>query len=52
VAFLFASELGPQLNEAAYPDDTIVFAIEPSDGYELRDILETADPVAGSINWR
>ena len=33
-------------------DDTIVFAIEPSDGYELRDILETADPVAGSINWR
>jgi serine/threonine-protein kinase len=33
-------------------DDTIVFAIEPSDGYGLRDILETADPVAGSINWR
>jgi len=33
-------------------DDTIVFAMEPSDGYELRDILETADPVAGSINWR
>ena len=33
-------------------DDTIVFAIEPSDGYELRDILEIADPVAGSINWR
>jgi hypothetical protein len=33
-------------------DDMIILAIEPNDGYELRDILETADPVAGTINWR
>ena len=35
------------------PDDQmIVLAIEPNDGYELRDILETADPAAGTIDWR
>ena len=33
-------------------DDTIVLAIEPNDGYELRDILDTADAAAGTINWR
>ena len=33
-------------------DDTIVLAIEPNDGYELKDILETADPAAGTIDWR
>ena len=33
-------------------DDMIVLAIEPNEGYELRDILETADPAAGTINWR
>jgi hypothetical protein len=33
-------------------DDTIVLAIEPNDGFELPDILETADPAAGTINWR
>lgn len=33
-------------------DDMMVLAIEPNDGYELRDILETADPAAGTINWR
>jgi hypothetical protein len=33
-------------------DDMIVLAIEPNDGYELRDILEIADPAAGTINWR
>jgi hypothetical protein len=33
-------------------DDTIVLAIEPNDGYELRDILDSADPAAGSIDFR
>ncbi|HET9083474.1 MAG TPA: protein kinase [Candidatus Limnocylindrales bacterium] len=33
-------------------DDTMVVAIEPNEGYELRDILEAADPAAGTINWR
>jgi serine/threonine protein kinase len=33
-------------------DDTILLVIEPSDRHELADILETADPVAGTIRWR
>ena len=33
-------------------DGTVLLAIEPNDGHELRDILETADPAAGSIRWR
>jgi hypothetical protein len=33
-------------------DETILLAIEPNDGSELRDILETADPAAGTIRWR
>ena len=33
-------------------DDMVVLAIEPNDGYELRDILDTADPAAGTIRWR
>jgi len=33
-------------------DATFVLAIEPNDGYELRDILDTADPAAGTIRWR
>lgn len=33
-------------------DDTMVVAIEPNEGYELRDILDAADPVAGSIDLR
>ena len=33
-------------------DDMILLAIEPHDGHELRDILETADPIAGTIRWR
>jgi eukaryotic-like serine/threonine-protein kinase len=32
-------------------DQTVVLAIEPNEGYELRDILETADPAAGTIDW-
>jgi serine/threonine-protein kinase len=32
-------------------DETILLAIEPNDGFELRDILETADPAAGTIRW-
>jgi eukaryotic-like serine/threonine-protein kinase len=31
---------------------TALIAIEPNDGYELSDILATADPAAGSIRWR
>ncbi len=35
------------------PDDAlIVIAIEPHEGYELRDILDTADAAAGTITWR
>ena len=33
-------------------DDTVVLAIEPSEGYKLSDILDTADPAVGTINWR
>jgi hypothetical protein len=33
-------------------DDMVVLAIEPNDGYELRDILDAADPAAGTIRWR
>ena len=33
-------------------DETVLLAIEPNDGSELRDILEIADPVAGTIRWR
>lgn len=31
---------------------TILLAIEPNEGYELADILETADEAAGTIRWR
>jgi serine/threonine-protein kinase len=31
---------------------TILLAIEPHEGYELEDILETADAAAGTIHWR
>jgi serine/threonine-protein kinase len=30
---------------------TALLAIEPEDGFQLADILETADPVAGSVRW-
>jgi hypothetical protein len=33
-------------------DATVVLAIEPNEGYELRDILKTADAAAGTIDWR
>jgi hypothetical protein len=33
-------------------NDTIILAIEPNDGYELGDILDTADAAAGTIDWR
>jgi hypothetical protein len=33
-------------------DDLLLFAIEPHEGFELRDILEAADPAAGTIRWR
>jgi hypothetical protein len=32
--------------------DTVLIAIESSDGHDLRDILDTADPAAGTIHWR
>jgi eukaryotic-like serine/threonine-protein kinase len=31
---------------------TALIAIEPNDGFELSDILATADPAAGTIRWR
>lgn len=31
---------------------TVVMIIEPKDGTDLRSILETADPAAGTIRWR
>jgi serine/threonine protein kinase len=31
---------------------TALIAIEPKDGFELADILETADPAAGTVDWR
>jgi hypothetical protein len=31
---------------------TALIAIEPGDGSELREILVTADPAAGTIHWR
>ncbi len=31
---------------------TFLIAIEPADGTELRAILDTADPAAGTIRWR
>jgi eukaryotic-like serine/threonine-protein kinase len=31
---------------------TVLIAIEPADGYSLRDILDTADVAAGTIRWR
>jgi hypothetical protein len=31
---------------------TALIAIEPNGGFELADILETADPAAGTIRWR
>jgi hypothetical protein len=31
---------------------TALIAIEPHDGFEFNDILETADPAAGTIRWR
>jgi hypothetical protein len=33
-------------------DELAVLAIEPSEGHDLRDILETADAAAGTIDWR
>ena len=33
-------------------DATVVLAIEPSEGYDLGDILDAADPAAGTIDWR
>ncbi len=32
--------------------DTVLIAIEPHGDHVLRDILEVADPVAGTIRWR
>jgi protein kinase-like protein len=31
---------------------TALIAIEPADGFALADILETADPAAGTVRWR
>jgi hypothetical protein len=31
---------------------TALIAIEPNDGFELVDILETADPAAATVRWR
>jgi hypothetical protein len=31
---------------------TALIAIEPNDGYELSDILATADPAAATVRWR
>jgi hypothetical protein len=31
---------------------TILLAIEPNEGYELADILETADAAAATLRWR
>jgi hypothetical protein len=31
---------------------TALIAIEPNDGFELSDILSTADPAAGTVRWR
>ena len=31
---------------------TILLAIEPHEGFELDEILETADDAAGTIRWR
>ncbi|MGK2852452.1 MAG: PT domain-containing protein, partial [Candidatus Limnocylindrales bacterium] len=31
---------------------TLVMIIEPADGSDLRSIIETADPAAGTIRWR
>ena len=31
---------------------TALIAIEPKDGFELADILEIADPAAGTVDWR
>ena len=31
---------------------TILLAIEPNDGYELADILATADDAAATLRWR
>ena len=31
---------------------TILIAIEPAEGYDLADIIETADPAAGTLRWR
>ena len=30
----------------------VLLAIEPAEGYDLRDILDTADVAAGTIDWR
>ena len=55
---LFAAGPDIQLAEEIYGDaiaagdETALLAIEPNDGSELRDILEIADPVAGTIRWR
>ena len=32
--------------------DTVLLAIEPGDGSDLRDILDSADPAAGTMRWR
>ncbi len=32
--------------------ETLVMIIEPADGSDLRSIIETADPAAGTIRWR
>lgn len=32
--------------------ETVLLAIEPSDGFDLRDILDSADPAAGTLRWR
>ncbi|MGZ9275915.1 MAG: protein kinase domain-containing protein [Candidatus Limnocylindrales bacterium] len=32
--------------------DTVLLAIEPRDGFDLRDILDSADAAAGTMRWR
>ncbi len=51
-AFLIEANLTTRIVVVDLDDDIVVLAIEPHVDHDLRDILDIADPVAGTLRWR
>ena len=51
-AFRIEANLTTRIVVVDLDDDIVVLAIEPHVDHDLRDILDIADPVAGTLRWR